>query len=214
MSDINILIFDIDGTLVDGRKDIVRAVNFTLSTLGLKQKTFESIVSYIGTGVIDLIKKSLGEENLALTDKGLDIFRKYYLQHCADESVLYPHVKEALDYFKDKKMIILTNRHIKSAKILLNHLKIKNYFEQIIGADDEKCKKPSPCPINNISSQFNIRKEKIIIIGDMDIDILTGKNAGIKTCWVTYGLGKKEDVQKLRPNYIINNLLELKDVIN
>lgn len=213
MRAIDAIFFDVDGTLVDARKDIVNAINFTLRKLGLEERPEASIVSYIGTGVKDLARRSLGPENEALTDHAVDIFSRYYVAHATDTSRLYPHVEETLKHFKDKDKYIITNRYSKFADVTLKSLGIRNYFKSIIGGDDEECLKPSACVLDRFFDKSTINKSKSIIVGDMAIDILTGKNARILTCWVTYGLGKIEDVKLLKPDYIIDDLIELKGII-
>jgi phosphoglycolate phosphatase-like HAD superfamily hydrolase len=108
---------------------------------------------------------------------------------------------------------VITNRNRKFAEITLRKLGIKNYFEEIVGGDDVNCMKPSACPLDRLSSKIEMKKSKTIIVGDMDIDIRTGKNFGIKTCWVTYGLGNREDIEKIKPDYIIDDIIELKNII-
>jgi len=213
MVDIDTILFDLDGTLVDSRKDIVKAVNFTLGRLGLPEKPAELIVSYIGLGIRDLLRKSLGKEKGSLAEPALKIFAEYFSKHCVDESRLYPHVKEILDYFRDKRKVVVTNRGRESAEITLKKLGIGDYFQEIFGGDDENCVKPSSCPLDRVAFQLGFDKNKTIMVGDMDIDILAGKNFGVLTCWVAYGLGKKEDVEKIGPDYIIDDIIELKDVI-
>ena len=91
---------------------------------------------------------------------------------------------------------------------------IIDYFEDILGADDVECMKPSACPLDITVKRFNISKERTMIVGDMDIDILAGKKAGIWTCAVTYGIGEKAKIIKAKPDYIIDSLLKLKEIIN
>ena len=213
MVNVDAIFFDVDGTLVDSGADITNAVNHTLRSLKLPEQPREEIISYIGTGVKDLMRKSLGADNLDLAGKATDIFSEYYTMHSTDESVLYPHAKEILEYFKGKKKYIITNRYKKFADITLKGLGIRDYFENIFGGDDENCLKPSACVLEPIFSELHIDKAKSLIVGDMAIDIQTGKNSAIKTCFVTYGLGKLEDVKPLNPDFIIDDLIELKEII-
>lgn len=213
MKYVDLIIFDLDGTLVDSRQDIANAVNFTLSYLGLKRKSKEEISSYIGGGVEDLIRKSLGHKGGLLLKKAQSNFERYYRRHSTDNSVLYPNVKEALEYFKAKRKVVVTNRKYEFSILALKALSICNFFEGVIGGDDLGCQKPSSCPLDKIIRDLDINREKTIIVGDMDIDISAGKKAGIATCGVTYGIGKKEDVIKARPDFIIDDVIRLKDII-
>lgn len=205
--------FDLDGTLVDSREDIVNAVNFTLKAVGLQGKSKQKISSYIGQGVEDLIRRSLGNKKEALLKRVLFVFEKYYRKHSTDRSILYPGVEEVLEYFKDKRKIIVTNRNYEFALLTLKALGVYDYFEDIVGGDDIGCMKPSSCPLDRAIYGLDINKEKAIIVGDMYIDILAGKKAGIITCGVTYGIGKKEDIIKVKPDFIIDQIIELKDII-
>ncbi|MFA4982431.1 MAG: HAD-IA family hydrolase [Candidatus Omnitrophota bacterium] len=207
------IFFDVDGTLVDSKEDIADAINYTLKSLGLKNKPTDLIVSYIGTGVKDLVKKSLGEDNIALAQKAEDIFSRYYPKHSADKSRLYPHVKEVLEYFKYKRKFIITNRYNRFADITLRGLGVREYFEDIFGGDDETCLKPSACVLNRILPKLKLEKDKVVIVGDMAIDVETGKNSGVRACWVTYGLGKAEEVEPLKPDFTIGDMAELKDIV-
>src|SRR3989338_823838 len=211
---LDVIMFDVDGTLVDSAADIVKAMNYTLRLLGMSERPPSTIASYIGTGVKDLVKKSLWRRAAAgLVEKGVAVFSDYYMEHSAEKSKLYPHVKETLEYFKDKRKFILTNRYTKFADTTLREFGIREHFEEIIGGDDESCLKPSACVLDRALPGFKIERAKAIMIGDMTIDIQTGKNSRIKTCWVTYGLGKREDVVKLKPDYIIDDIIELKAII-
>lgn len=213
MKYIDLIIFDLDGTLVDSRRDIATAVNFTLKNFGLKEKSRKEITSYIGRGVRDLVRKSLGAKKETLLEKALFVFEDYYRKHFADKSVLYPNVKEALEHFKNKKKVVITNRNHEFALLTLKALGIYEYFEHIAGGDDINCAKPSPCPLDKIIAELSVDKEKTIIVGDMDIDVLAGKGARITTCAVSYGIGKKENIIKAKPDFIIDDISKLKDII-
>jgi 2-phosphoglycolate phosphatase len=213
MIEADTIFFDVDGTLVDSTTDIANAVNNALGVLKLPQLSKDRVASYIGTGVKDLFRKSVGAGNEGLIDKGVEIFSEYYAAHSTDKSVLYPHVRETLEHFKEKRKYIVTNRYAKFAEMTLKNLGIRSYFEGIFGGDDEGCLKPSACVLDSVISKFNIDKSRSLIVGDMAIDVETGKNAGIMTCWVTYGLGKAEDVKPLKPDFVIDDMMQLKNII-
>lgn len=213
MEFVELIIFDLDGTLIDSRQDITNSVNYTLTKLGLRRKRIEEISSYIGTGVEDLIRRSLGSKDDVLFNEAISLFKDYYRKHFTDNSILYPGAKEVLEYFKHKKKIIITNRNYEFAVMGLEHLGINMFFDDVIGGDDRDCRKPSSCSLDRTIHRLDICKERTIIVGDMDIDVITGRNAGINTCAVTYGIGKKRDIIKAKPDFIINSLIELKNII-
>ena len=207
------LLFDVDGTLVDATSDIANAMNHALRSLHLPELPKEAIVAHIGTGVTDLIRKSLGTDDEAVIERGTRLYSDHYIAHAINETVLYPHVIETLEHFKGKRKFILTNRYAAFADVALRGLGIRDYFEDIIGGDDENCLKPMACVVDKMAKKFSLDKARSLIIGDMDIDVMTGKNAGVPVCWVTYGLGKAEDVLRLKPEYVIDDLAELKGIV-
>ena len=214
MREIELIIFDLDGTLVDSRQDIVNAVNFMLTSLSLVEKPPEEIISYVGKGVGELIKSSLGQNADGLKDKALQIFKSYYREHPADYAYVYPGVSETLDYFKAKEKAVVTNRNHRSSEIILQKMGIARHFTSIIGDDNTSCLKPSRCQFDKLfEKSYAKNKEKILMVGDMDIDVLAGRASGILTCAVTYGLGKRHDIERSMPDYIIDEMTQLKDII-
>lgn len=209
----NSIFFDVDGTLVDARKDIANAMNFALKSMGKKTLPDETIVSYVGTGVKYLIKNSLDTDDPEAIDRGTKLYTEYYIAHAADEARLYPNAVDILEYFKGKRKFILTNRYTAFTEPVLKGLGIRGYFEEIIAGDDEACIKPSACMLDRVVPRLRIDKERSLIVGDMDVDIMIGKNAGVRTCWVTHGLGKIEEIKHLKPDYIIEDLIELKEIV-
>lgn len=213
MSLIRAVFFDVDGTLADARLDIAGAMNRALKRLNRPERLPEEITSYIGTGVRDLIRKSLGRGDAGLVGRATAMYEEEYLKHPADHAVLYPGVKKLLEDLPDKRKFILTNRYSHLASALLEKLGIRSFFEEVFGGDDESCIKPSACVLDRILPIVGVDKKEAIIVGDMAIDVMTGKNSGVKTCWVTYGLGRKEDVLPLKPDYVIESISGLGNIV-
>ena len=209
---IELIMFDLDGTLVDSMEDMANAGNFTLENFGLKKKSIQEITSYVGEGREHLIKKLLGD-NQNFLKEAISVFGEYYKKHSSDNSILYPNVKEVLEYFKDKKKAVISNKNREEVVSALKALEIYDYFENIIGGDEVEYSKPSPFHLCKTMQRFHINKEKSIMVGDMDIDVLAGKNAGILTCAVTYGVSKKEDIIRAEPDFIIDDIAKLMDII-
>ena len=214
MTQIDSIIFDLDGTLVDSREDIVNAVNYTLISLGLEKKTFEKIVSYIGTGINDLLNKSIGLENKDNFSKARKVFKDYYKQHSTDVTRPYPNVIDILEHYKKKDLFIVTNRRVEMAEVTVKALDLNKYFKAIVGDDGKGCLKPFACPLDKVIDGSNTDKQKILMVGDMDIDVLAGKNMDVITCAVTYGIGKREDLVKAKPDFMISDIVELKSLFS
>jgi len=210
--DIELIIFDLDGTLVDSLKDIANAGNFTLENFGLMKKSVQEITSYVGEGREHLVKKLLGDKQVFLNE-AVSVFGEYYRKHSSDNSVLYPNVREILEHFKDKKKVVVSNKNREEVVSNLKMLTIYDYFENVTGGDEVERRKPSPFHLYKTMQILHVNKEKSIMVGDMDIDVLTGKNAGILTCAVTYGVSKKEDIIKAEPDFIIDDIIKLRDII-
>lgn len=210
---IELIMFDLDGTLVDSMKDIANAGNFTLENFGLMKKSVQEITSYVGEGREHLVKKLLGNKQGFLKE-AVSMFGEYYKKHSMDNSILYPNVKKVLEYFKDKKKAVISNKNHEEVVSNLKAFAIYDYFENIIGGDEVEYIKPSPFHLCKTMQGFHINKRKSIMVGDMDIDILAGKNAGILTCAVTYGVSKKENIIRAEPDFIIDDIGKLRDIIS
>ncbi len=214
MVEIDLIIFNFDGTLLDSKRVIVNAANYTLNELGLKSKSSDWIIGHVGTSIRGFLKKIPGLEDISMIEKGVELFTRYWNNNLVKESRLFPNVKEVLEHFKDKSMFIISNGSMSVIEEALKKFKIKKYFQKVISGDDEDCLKPSTCPIDKAVNIKDIRhRERTIIVGDMEVDIKTGKEAGIKTCGVTYGFRKAEEIKASKPDFLINDILGLMEVI-
>lgn len=210
--EVDAIFFDVDGTLVDARGDIAGAMNRVLAKLGKPQLSVDVITSFVGTGVKDLIAKSLGSDDKELVDCATALYEEEYLKAPADHAKLYPGVIGTLEKLAGKRKFILTNRYARLATAMLDKLDISRYFESVFGGDDEKCIKPSACVLGKLLPKLGIDRRRALMVGDMDIDVLTGKNSGVATCWITHGLGKSAQVLKLKPDYVIEYITELVEI--
>jgi len=209
---IDALIFDLDGTLVDSKISLLMSINFTLRKLKLKEKSFSEIRPYIGIGLQNLFSKLIEKKNRMLLEEALNIYNNYYSQHAFQYVSLYSQTYQILEHFKEKRKAIVTNRKINSAQAILEKLNISHFFETAIGGDNPLCLKPSACPINKVLKELNLKKEKTVIIGDMATDILAGKNSQVITCAVSSGIGTLEELQETNPDYLVADLLGLKEL--
>lgn len=215
MRRIETVIFDLDGTLIDSRVDIVSGINHMLGRLGMQKKSFEEITGLIGFGVERIVRDALGRSGRDKVKRGLGIFKRYYSRHLFDNTILYPAVRDTLKYIraKRKRIALLTNRPKASTLAILKYFGISAYFDLVKGGDDQFCMKPGPCPVLNVIKTLGSESSSALMVGDSYIDIEAGKRAGILTCGATYGIGKLSDIKRVRPNYMINGIVEIKKIV-
>ncbi|MGM0366297.1 MAG: HAD family hydrolase [Actinomycetota bacterium] len=213
MIGIDIIIFDMDGTLIDSRKVIVNAANYTLSRLGLEKKPDKDILKYVGSGIRDLIVDISDLKQDSLIEKGVELFKYYWSTNLSRESELFPNVEKVLKHFSNKHKLILSNGNMAVIEKALKSFRINNYFENLISGDDEDCLKPSTCPIGKaINITDKIKRKRTLMVGDMAVDIESGKSAGTKTCAVSYGMGTIEEIKEAKPDFIIDDISQLMDI--
>ena len=213
MKKVKLLVFDLDGTLIDSKKDIAAGVNFTLRRLGLPVLKNSTIYGFIGDGSWQLIERALDGHKKQDIDEALKIFRDYYSRHLTVTTKLYPYVEEVLKHYCDKKKAVVTNKYESYALKILSDLKILKYFDLILGSDSvEKCK-PHPLPINEAMRKFKALPSETVVIGDGVNDILAAKNAGVSSCAVGYGLESRERLLSYKPVYFVEKLADIKNFI-
>ncbi|MBI4398501.1 MAG: HAD hydrolase-like protein, partial [Candidatus Omnitrophica bacterium] len=182
LSSFGLVCFDLDGTLIDSRSDIAASTNRMLFALGLPQKTDTVIAGYVGSGVANLIRQSLGDRHENLFDRALSFFKHDYDAHCLDKTRLFPGVAETLKRLPMPKAV-LTNKPLRFSEKILEGLGVRNFFESVLGGDMQFPKKPAPDAIHFLASQHTgLAYQDMLIVGDSRVDMETGKNAGIQTC--------------------------------
>lgn len=214
MIKVEFLIFDLDGTLADTGQDLVTAVNYTLKALGLATLDHRLIISFVGDGVQELIKRSLGGENQESFTRAMKIFLEYYRDHLLDQTVLYPGVRECLDYFSAKRKVVISNKSQDFTLRIVQSLGIAPFFEDIVGGDVMPYKKPDPRLVEPYLKRFHVPREQTVVVGDGPNDILLAKNAGVWSCACLNGLAPRDNLLKLRPDYKCESLLELRELFS
>ncbi len=206
---VRLLVFDLDGTLVDSKLDLTLAVNAMRNELGLPPLSLELIASYVGHGVTLLVRRSLGaeatDENV---ERGLAFFLDYYRQHMLDNTAPYPGVSEALEKLKGCKMAVLTNKPVNFSREMISRLGYDGYFSHVYGGNSFAQKKPDPMGLHKLMEDLNVSPRETVMVGDSDTDILTGRNAGVLTCGVTYGFGA-HTLEKVSPDVMIDDMRKL-----
>ena len=211
---VRLLVFDLDGTLVDSKLDLALSVNAMRKEMGLAPLALEVIASYVGHGVTLLVRRSLGthatSENV---EKGLAFFLAYYRDHMLDNTAPYPGVSEALEKLDGHKMAVLTNKPVVFSREMVTRLGFASYFSYVYGGNSFPQKKPDPMGLHKLMEDLRISARETLMVGDSDTDIITGRNAGALTCGVTYGFGA-HTLQKVSPDLVIDDMRELPPLLN
>jgi phosphoglycolate phosphatase len=184
---IKLLMFDLDGTLVDTCRDITNALNHALNSYGLKGLTVEDTKKLVGEGLTKLVEKVLGGEKDRLRDDVLGKFLDYYQEHIADYSREYPYVRDTLEMLTGYKKAVISNKRESLSTRLLDLLGILKYFDLVVGSDTTSEKKPSAVPVIYVLQRLHVSTADALMIGDSNYDIEAARKAGVRTIAVTYG---------------------------
>jgi phosphoglycolate phosphatase len=211
---IDLLMFDLDGTLAATGRDLANSVNYIRGTLGLEALDEAYVYSRVGYGTEHLLRNSLPPGFETRFDEILCAFIEHYEEHLLDTTVLYPHVEEILERFRDKKKAVVTNKRLNLSVAMLSGLGVEAYFDAIVGGDCGLEKKPDPSSIHHVLEKLGVAAGKALMIGDGAPDIQAGKAAGVHTCAVTYGLCRAEELLAAGPDFTVADLKQLPDYID
>lgn len=214
MKKVHLIVFDLDGTLVNTGDDLTSSVNHTLAVLNIPLLKKETVLKFVGEGVGKLIERSLGNENHHRFHEALEIFREYYAEHMLDKTELYPGVRDVLDYFKDTKKCVVTNKPYDFALKISQALKIDKYFDDIIGMDSTKHKKPDPHLVRSLLERYGIKREKTVVVGDGKNDMMLAKKSGVTSCAFLNGFTEREKLLRFKPDYTCESMGELKKLFS
>jgi phosphoglycolate phosphatase len=212
---ITLLIFDLDGTLLDTSKDITNAVNYAVEPFGVQPLSIETIKSMVGSGISHLIGELISpyvvtKDNasfLKVKEEAVKRFLEHYSVHLLDNTIPYPGVKDTLSKLVHYKKAVLSNKRKVFSEKILHECGLSAFFDVILGSDSVAERKPSPVPIFEVLKKFHASKGEAVIIGDSNFDIEAGKAAGIKTIAVTYGYRVREVLKEA--DFIIDTFGEL-----
>lgn len=211
-----LLIFDLDGTLINTLEDLNNAVNHALMCFNYPTRILEETRRDIGNGVAKLIERSIPDGiNNPNYQKCLSIFKEYYVEHYCDKSFPYKEVKEVIATLKQKgyHLAVVSNKFDEGAKKLIN-LFFPNTFDYVQGHSPEVNYKPHSDMVNKVLKELNIKNEDAIYIGDTEVDYQTAKNSNLDCILVSYGYRNKKQLLELtHHNLIIDSLTELYKLI-
>lgn len=194
---LKLLIFDLDGTLVDSRQDLIQSVNAMLQHFHRPELPGDAIASYVGDGAPMLVRRALGDpDEEPFVQEALEYFLSYYRVHKLDNTHLYPGIKEALEAIRDRddaerRMAVLSNKPVNPSRAIVDALGLGEFFVRVYGGNSFHTKKPDPLGVRTLLEETGTRSDEAIIVGDSSIDVITGRNAELWTCGVTYGFSPR-----------------------
>lgn len=186
----DLVIFDLDGTLIDSKLDLANAVNATRASVGLTPMDNDTVFSYVGNGAPVLIRKALGPQfSDQEIQRALEYFLAYYRDHMLDHTVLYPGMRNVLDRFQRAgiAMAVLTNKPVRFSQAIVDGLGLHAHFRRVYGGNSFEHKKPHPVGVEKLLEECGAVREKTLMVGDSSVDVETARNANVKACGVTWG---------------------------
>ncbi len=213
-----VIIFDLDGTLIDSSPDLALAINHMLTSIGKTTFSLDEIHHWVGNGAQMLVKRALsGSAEIAEDidekefENALDIFLKFYAKNLAVKTVTYPHVTATLAHLKAHgyKLAIVTNKPFDFVAPILKELKLKEYFEFHLGGDSLKEKKPNPAPLLYVCDKLHVKPADCVMVGDSKNDILAAQACDMQSIGLTYGYNYGEHISTHNPDVYFSDFSEI-----
>lgn len=222
---IRLLVFDLDGTLIDSRLDLIHSVNAMLRDLGRPELDGGVIASYVGDGAPALVRRALGgTEDETQFRKALEYFLSYYRLHKLDHTTVYEGIPDVLARLADRPepdhldgnrsnavqrlMAVLSNKPVNPSRDIVQALGLGDFFVRIYGGNSFATKKPDPLGVRTILAETGVAADQALMIGDSSVDVLTGRNAGLWTCGVSYGFAP-HSLEQVPPDVLLENPRDL-----
>jgi phosphoglycolate phosphatase len=225
---VRLLVFDLDGTLIDSRLDLIHSVNAMLRHIERPELDGDVIASYVGDGAPTLVRRALGDTgDEALLRKAMEYFLGYYRQHKLDHTTVYEGIPEVLERLANlsngvedgvppdgvqRQMAVLSNKPVVPSRDIVRALGLGDFFVCVYGGNSFTTKKPDPLGVRTIMQETGVAADEALIIGDSAVDVLTGRNAGLWTCGVTYGFAP-HSLEQAPPDVLVETPRELGELL-
>ncbi len=226
---VRLLVFDLDGTLIDSRLDLIHSVNAMLRHIGRPELDGDVIASYVGDGAPALVRRALGDsDDEGLLREALEYFLGYYRIHKLDHTTVYEGIPEVLAGLAEpsggvasngvpsngvqRQMAVLSNKPVNPSRDIVRALGLADFFVRVYGGNSFTTKKPDPLGVQTILQETGFAADEALMIGDSSIDVLTGRNAGLWTCGVTYGFAP-HSLEEVPPDVLIESPRELGELL-
>ena len=199
----DLLIFDLDGTLIDSKEDLANSLNQALRERGMKELDRAEIYSYVGNGVYNLIERSVRAAGGDDVDGALQHFMTIYDRRLLEHTRLYDGIAQVLDYFRDTPLALITNKSMRFTRPIVEGLGVAHRFQPLLARDSFPECKPHPGPVEHCVATRGVRRSHTWMIGDGATDIVAGKSAGVHTCGCLYGFRSKEELTRAGADVLI-----------
>ncbi|MGA2456641.1 MAG: HAD-IA family hydrolase [Terriglobales bacterium] len=241
---LRLLVFDLDGTLIDSRLDLIHSVNAMLRHIERPELDGDVIASYVGDGAPTLVRRALGDtDDEALLQKAMEYFLVYYRQHKLDHTTVYEGIPEVLARLANssngvesngvppdavqpngvppnrvppdgvpRQIAVLSNKPVNPSRDIVRALGLGDFFVCVYGGNSFTTKKPDPLGVRTIMQETGVAADEALIIGDSAVDVLTGRNAGLWTCGVTYGFAP-HSLEEVPPDVLVESPRELGELL-
>jgi phosphoglycolate phosphatase len=213
MKQIDLMVFDLDGTLVRSGEDLAVAVNHTLKTLGFPALDSNTVQGFVGDGLEALVKKALGPSDREYHERAMAIFYSHYSEHLLDHTTLYPDILTVLEYFADKMKVVVTKKKQQYAMRIAKGLGIDSYFLEIIGEDGSPYVKPDPRLLHLVMAKWGVTPGRTAVIGDGVNDVLFARQAGALSCAFLGGMTERGKLLSLAPDLTCETLSDLMSLL-
>jgi len=208
----DLIVFDLDGTLVDSGRDIANAVNHVREKVGLKPMEAGEVLKHVGSGLRKTLHDSLDDFSRN-SEELVAGFVDYYGRHMLDNARLYGPVKDVLAHFRDKRKVVVSNKLERYSRRILEALGVSDHFEFVMGRDSVEKPKPDPEPLFCVSGRTGVPLERMVLVGDGENDINCANAAGVRCIAAGYGFGEPDSLRALNPSCFIGDLGEIKDIL-
>ncbi len=210
---IDLIVFDLDGTLADSLPDLTNAANYACRSLGLPEHPAEAVKGMIGGGERKFVERFLGPGKEGLLEEGLKLYLDYYSSHCGDLTRIYPGVKETLPLLAGKKLAVLSNKLQRLTEKVLRTLGLFPFFAAVRGGGRGLPLKPAPEPLLDLMQELQTEPGHTLMVGDKTADVSAGRGAGALTLGVTYGYGDPEVLKAAAPDFLVDDFAAIPGIL-
>ena len=211
---VKLLIFDLDGTLVDSAEDIARSINELRARLDHSRLRLEDVYAYIGDGVGKLLERSFPNASKEILDRAKEMYLPIYRRRLLDNTRPYPGVTQALDALRECgcTLTVLTNKPLRESLMILEGLGLRHYFRAVHGGDSFERRKPDPMGVRRLLDDSRLSPAEALFVGDSHVDLETARNAAVRCCLVSYGI-RAFEAAALDPDFRVDDLRELRRLV-